>query len=284
MLISSTTNLFFSPYNDVSPSLSEAVARCSKAGFEALDLNLSRSSFFSGDWKRQLAEALKTAQKFGLSFLYAHVPYSYPADNDEQGWQFFNRSVFQAIEACAFAGVKYAAIHPHCFAVPNFDLQAAKAHSIEHLSPFIDKADNLGVCLAIENMRGPRAGEAMHRYCSTAEELADLVDYFGGRAGACWDTGHANIAGLDQGAALKKLGSRLKMLHVNDNYGVDDEHIAPFTGTADWSVVMSALKDIKFEGSLNYEVGSRRMPHEIRPAFAQFLLQAGRELCKLGSA
>ena len=74
--------------------------------------------------------------------------HSYPADNDEQGWQFFNRSVFQAIEACAFAGVSmplYTRIASPC---QTFD--PSRAHSIEHLSPFIDKADNLG-CLAIEN-------------------------------------------------------------------------------------------------------------------------------------
>ena len=48
-------------------------------------------------------------------------------------------------------------------------------------------------------------------------------------------------------------GKRVKALHVHDNDLVRDVHTLPFTRKIDWDEVMTALKDIGYDGELTFE-------------------------------
>jgi sugar phosphate isomerase/epimerase len=104
------------------------------------------------------------------------------------------------------------------------------------------------VGLAIENSS---SGHAM----PDAEALIRLLDRYPDQAvGVCWDTGHANInRPFKQSDELRKLGQRLKALHVADNAGRGDDHLAPYMGTIDWPDILQALKDIDYQGTFNFE-------------------------------
>ena len=74
------------------------------------------------------------------------------------------------------------------------------------------------------------------------------MDYFGGKPGLL---GYGRkLKRTSTGAALKNWAVD-QMLHgtITTAWTMSISHRF---GTVDWSVVMSALKDIKFEGSLNY--------------------------------
>lgn len=76
------------------------------------------------------------------------------------------------------------------------------------------------------------------------EELADLVDTLHktyDNVGICWDFGHANLVYSNQVPCLNYLGSRIKVTHVHDNMGLEDEHRAPFLGNVKWDKIMPAL-------------------------------------------
>ena len=118
-----------------------------------------------------------------------------------------------------------------------------------------------------------------HRYCAEPDELCDIADGLG--VGICWDFGHAHIAGLRQSEALEYVGKRLKMLHVNDNFAWEDEHIPPFMGTVDWPDAMRGLRNVEFEGLLNYEISTKRIPECARESFARYLIDAAKRLCEL---
>jgi sugar phosphate isomerase/epimerase len=67
--------------------------------------------------------------------------------------------------------------------------------------------------------------------------------------GVCLDTGHANQAGLDVPTAIRRLGTRIKHLHLQDNHGgAIDEHLPVGQGVIDWPAVFEALEEIDFEG------------------------------------
>ena len=79
------------------------------------------------------------------------------------------------------------------------------------------------------------------------------------KIGICWDFGHAHTASLDQAAAIKDIGSKLKMTHVHDNYRNGDYHQMPMLGDTiwgciDWKKPISALKEINYKGSLALEL------------------------------
>jgi sugar phosphate isomerase/epimerase len=79
--------------------------------------------------------------------------------------------------------------------------------------------------------------------------------------GFCFDTGHANLVGLDFEDFITTLGKRLKVLHMHDNDGMGDLHQIPFTFTrsrenlpsTDWEGFVKGMRNIQFDGVLSFE-------------------------------
>lgn len=75
-------------------------------------------------------------------------------------------------------------------------------------------------------------------------------------AGICYDTGHGRLQEPKPGLDLNSV----EAIHLNDNNGVDDEHLLPFDGSIDWPAFAEALTLSQFAGPLiletdNAEVG-----------------------------
>ena len=121
----------------------------------------------------------------------------------------------------------------------------------------IPYAEKYGTRLLIENTSWKKDGI----HLADADDLNELLDRIDHPLfGVCWDTGHANLCGLDQYAELKKLGARLEGLHVHDNYGTRapgcDFHLYPYWGNVNFDGVISALLEIGYKGTFNFEVDS----------------------------
>ena len=81
--------------------------------------------------------------------------------------------------------------------------------------------------------------------------------------GVCMDTGHTNKSLPYPGQptpaeAIRRLGDRIKVLHLHDNDTLTDQHKIPGTGTIDWKSVIAALRDIRYDGVYNLEIGLSR--------------------------
>ena len=104
--------------------------------------------------------------------------------------------------------------------------------------------------------------------------------------GFCFDTGHANVLGLDFEDFLTKLGHRLKVLHVHDNDGVRDLHQIPYTFTktrenkpsTDWDGFLEGLREIEFDGVINFEASPvvSAFPEEMKADALEFLVKIGK--------
>ena len=74
----------------------------------------------------------------------------------------------------------------------------------------------------------------------------------------CMDTGHTNKAARfgnpKPGELIRRLGSDIRILHLNDNDGILDQHKIPYTGTIDWDDVLRALQEIGYCGAYNMEL------------------------------
>ena len=98
---------------------------------------------------------------------------------------------------------------------------------------------------------------------------------------------------MPQDEALRMLGSHVKALHIQDNTGEKDSHLAPFLGTLNLDSVMCGLKDIGYDGYFTFEVGGvftfgdKRKPYsrstlladppiELRDAFERYLYELGK--------
>ncbi len=83
---------------------------------------------------------------------------------------------------------------------------------------------------------------------------------------------------MKQSEALAHIGKRLKVIHVNDNAAIDDEHLLPFEGNVDWRDAMHGLALAEFDGLFNFELSTGKLTASVRPAFAAYMLAAARVL------
>jgi len=252
-------------------SIEEQVTRIVKNGFEYLDFNFldwfwdQRSPFVNDGWEGWVERAGETAQKLGAKFNQAHSPCPcFTCAHDPKLLLEYDR---RAIIACSKLGIPWMVYH----AIQNPESFAGKYMGIfeynhEFFKPIQEWAHKYNVGIAIENTW------PVYEYLQIArtEGLIELVDSFNDPlVGICWDTGHGNLTGNshnykrhnrpdllplgDQYANITKIGKRLKCLHINDNNGMDDDHITPFFGTINWKAVIRALDDIGYEHSFTFE-------------------------------
>lgn len=280
--ISTTMNLHPSLRDDLGVFLREGIDFYKAAGYDALDINLALIRNVE-NWQPILEDAVAYAAERGLRFELCHLPFGVKIGATDEEAAPFNERVHTAIEAAKVLGVDHAVAHPNTTSVPRaaFNAAAERESVLHHLAPFIEHGRAAGVDVVIENMRQvPSAMGQVHRYCGEVEELCDVADALG--ASICWDFGHANINGLRQSDSLKYIGKRLAMLHVNDNFGVDDEHVPPFCGKIDWADAMDGLRAVGFTGLINFEVACR-LPAAARRSFAEMLAATGRVLGGMAS-
>ena len=265
--------------NDLSRHIREGLLFHKEMGFDAADLDMSGMEFSDGQWRACMEQAVLDAEEAKIKFELCHLPFvGGGAMKDPEAMQKFNEKMYQAIDAAKILGADYAVMHPNATSMPlkKFDRAAQYDSVMSHLAPFVEYAAKVGVSVVVENMRVVNSFVVSHRYCQTHEELCEIADGLG--IGVCWDFGHANISGLKQSRALAYVGKRLKVLHVNDNFAVDDEHLAPFMGNVDWKDAMHGLALADFQGLFNFEISAGRIPPSARRSLAGYLVEVSKEL------
>ena len=116
-------------------------------------------------------------------------------------------------------------------------------------------AENFGVNILTENFN--KMFDPNIFWIDNATDLLELINYVDHPLfHACYDIGHANLQDMPQHEELAILGSHVKAIHVQDNLGDDDFHLAPFFGTTNFDSVMKGLKDIDFKGYFTFEACS----------------------------
>lgn len=122
----------------------------------------------------------------------------------------------------------------------SFETQRAQAERL--IRRILPVAQNHGVRLAIENL-DTRPCRRIFDYLFKTFSQDDL--------GFCFDSGHANMNGEND--ILERYLDRLRITHLHDNHGKEDEHLLPGVGTIAWKAVISSLKKLPDLESVNIE-------------------------------
>ncbi len=145
--------------------------------------------------------------------------------------------------------------HPHvCTIVPKLlerDIELSYVVSDELLA----HDHTGGVQLALENL--PTYGM---RYL---EELMTRIDRT--NVGVCLDTGHWMVR--PEGTVesfVARFVDRIAHLHLTDNHGLCDEHLAPGMGTFPWAKFFNALPDTAKRGPLLLELNNPALFQDVR--------------------
>jgi sugar phosphate isomerase/epimerase len=102
----------------------------------------------------------------------------------------------------------------------------SRAQAVRTLREAADAAAELDVPLCLENQRD-KPGRL--RNTATPDRLAALLaDVEAGadasRLYVTLDVGHAKVTGVDYGAFVDRFGDRIRVAHLHDNDGIDDDH------------------------------------------------------------
>lgn len=273
-------------------TINEQIKKHIEAGFKFLDFNFldwmadEASPFMNDGWEDWILSAKKTAEENGAVFNQAHAPVpAFQFSNDYDGLVACCR---RAIKACDMLGIRqmvyHALVYPKDY---GFDMSWLDVNK-KFFGEIIEDAKKYNVGICIENMWGTWG--LLGREQKTTDDLIELVDSFDDDiVGVCWDTGHGNLTGNghnygrnmnpellpygNQYANIVKIGKRLRALHINDNNGMDDDHIMPGTGTINWDDVIRALDDIGYEHSFTLEAhrATNGVPEELKDRAVKLL-------------
>ncbi len=244
----------------------EAVNRLADIGFERLDFNLSdyvsRESPLAGDgwleWLDGIADAVRDRR---MKVSQVHAPI-YRALGEHDRDDHLDLMTERMFHACEMMRIPYAVFHPR-FRREGVLLKNAvetRKWNVDWLRVWADRAGESNVSIAIENLFDFWDGPA---YCTNSRTIVDLIEGIDrDNVFVCLDTGHAWISGNEPSEFARELGPRLKVLHIHDNLGKGDQHVAPFVGTIDWPNFVRTLKAIEYAGVFSLEIHhyAQRMP------------------------
>ncbi len=149
------------------------------------------------------------------------------------------------------SGVPEIVIHPT--GAGDFSTQEksaeSRARSVESLKSLAERAGQMGLRLAVENLGIGRPG-------SSLSDLLEMIEGTGDHVGICFDVGHAEQAGLDLIHELKTAISAGKLfsLHIHDVNQAGRDHFIPGEGRIDWNAFISELNACGFNGGRILEI------------------------------
>ncbi len=254
-----------------------------EAGFEAIDWNIDMAldrkalmagtylgkSIFESSLEDILAyyeEELCEMKKNGLTVTQAHAPFPAYVTDKPEVLDYMIGIYHKCIALCDHLQIKNLIIHGISLAKDDTvntvaDIEALNRKLYTSLIPALQKANGVTVCLEnlltqYENIKHQKMWFTGH--CSDAQAAATFIDELNEMAGKecfglCFDTGHLQLLKQDMRVYLPVLGKRIKALHIHDNDGADDLHMAPYTGTIVWKDFYTTLAEIGYTGDLSFE-------------------------------
>ncbi len=251
-----------------------------EAGFDAVDFSmyfLHEIDNMLDDSYIQTARTIRSyLDELHLPCCQAHAPFTFRFDSviDESNPEF--TEVIRSLEFASILGAPHIVVHGP---VGSKDPTSAEYEELIYtyfirLEPYCKQ---FGIKIAVENLRS--AG------CRTPELHSKLLrrldsEWFTGLI----DLGHANLVGYTPAEFLRLCDrGTIHGLHVHDNFGVNDDHLNPFSGSIDWADTMHTLAEIGYDGDFTLEVIGfmRRYSPDLMPEALRLAAATGRKLISM---
>lgn len=285
----------------------EGFEKMKKAGFSCADFSLNGYLKNTDLYKSQVNSFFdqsvmelehffelhkKGAETAGIRIHQMHMPYPIYVPNaaKELNDYLFAEVAPKSLYICKFFNCSYIVLHgfklAHFLGSEEAEWQQTERliHSIAPL------AKELGITICTENLYDSVAGHLVEGPCCNIRKITERIDrineqYKSEVLGFCFDTGHANLVGLDMESFITKLNHRLKVLHIHDNDGIRDLHQIPYTfaktrentASTDWDGFLRGLQKIEFDKVLSFETAPvlTAFPEEMRQEVLCFIGKVG---------
>jgi sugar phosphate isomerase/epimerase len=213
----------------------------------AMDAPMAHHSIIAAD-KTAIIHALEAS---GLGLI-CHMPtFVSTADLTESLRLASVTEMRRSLEVAFELGAAKIVLHPSMVAgLGAFVGDRIKAYAYDFLAEMVEAALQMRLTLCLESM--------FPRYMLGGQPT-DLEEMFTAFPSLklVLDTGHAHIDDRGEGRLLQlveQFGSRIAHIHVSDNHGRRDEHLAVGHGTVDFAGLVQKLQAIGYDDTLTLEV------------------------------
>ena len=231
---------------------------------------------------KPLVEKIKS---YGIDLFQGHAPFPSGVPDRPHTIKYANEVIKRSVDIAAKIGIKNFVIHGS--SLFGWD----KVNSLEDIDNMnwelysqlasTLKGTNTVVCL--EDMFADIEGIPIKGHGTNAKDTADLIDKLNALCdgethfGYCLDIGHMTLAGVDVYPFIKTLGKRITCLHIHDNFGgYKDSHALPYFASMDYKDFLQGLKDVGYDGAINFEVDPlAKVPEELYPAILKLVYKTG---------
>ena len=270
------------------------------AGFEALDWNFdvdaspgrfddpAYRSVLEEPWDKITAHYdpdIAVMRASGLAISQSHSPFPATVSGSVEKLDRMIPIFINSLRLCEYAGCPRTVIH----GIPVHKRDGLTRETADMLNDrlylsLIDTVRETGVMVLLENLFFGFKGSHYQGHCAVPSAAAAYIDKLNDKAGfeafgLCFDVGHLHLYGGDMLEYLHVLGKRVKALHIHDNMGVNDDHRAPYTGNIYWPDFIQGLRDIGYDGDLDFETFAQtersQIPQELIPAWAELIAKCG---------
>lgn len=292
--------------DDVNPE--EGFRMLARAGFSCVDFSLNaylkNTDIYKADINRFFDASVselehfftphkKAAEASGIAIHQVHMPYPIyvPAGEKDINDYLWNEVAPKSMQLCHFLDCPYIVIHGLKLAKYLGSEEEEWKRTEEFIDSIAPMAKEMGIIICIENLYESIGGHLVEGPCCNVRKAVERIDRINDRyhaevLGFCFDTGHANLVGIDFESFLTALGDRLKVLHIHDNDGIQDLHQIPFTFTktrenkssTDWEGFIRGLRNIGFDKTLSFETAPvlKAFPEEVKQDALQFIARIGK--------
>ncbi|MBQ6824912.1 MAG: sugar phosphate isomerase/epimerase [Clostridia bacterium] len=223
---------------------------------ELEQLRLIKEAGFDGYfpcWSREkdLAPVVEEGNRLGLILQSIHAPFKNVKalwEEDEAAAEDALNEQLECLRDCARFGAPIMVVHVFI----GFKDHTPTAIGLKRYGVLVKESEKLGVKIAFENTEGEEYLEALMMEFRQSPAV-----------GFCWDTGHEMCYNWSRDM-LALYGDKLIATHINDNLGIkdfggeitylDDLHLLPFDGVADWDDIAARLDRCGFDDIMTFEL------------------------------
>lgn len=254
-------------------SVEEQIRLFKKTGFDGFFTEWSEDACVR-EWK-------EFADKIGMVYHSIHAPFGNAAKMWEADAKDAVDELFACLKDCEENFIPIMIVHPFI----GFESHTPTQEGIENYGKLVKVADKKNVKIAFENVEGEEYLAALMK----AFESYDCV-------GFCWDTGH-EMCYNHSADMLKLYGEKLICTHINDNLGIsdysgkitwlDDLHLLPFDGIADWNNIVKRLNDHNYTDFMTFELNKKSKPNRTendlydKMPLEEYLTEAYKRACRV---
>lgn len=223
--------------------LEDAFRRCrDDFGFDLLELSTNRLT------PEQFPDVARLRQEYGIT-LGLHAWVNLPKLGVNEGTD----RARALLEDCRVMGVRHLVVHLGTHPARREGLEILRRIVAAVASDYAE-AD---VQMCLEN-HYPYEYGGKNELGGEPEEILAVIDGLPPAGmGFCLDYGHANMS-KNTSAFLEQAGRRLSYVHLADNMGEHDDHLAYGEGTVAWEEVLKKTVDIGFTGPFVVEFPESR--------------------------